>query len=282
MPDPFDLLWRWRRQISFLVVLTVGLTTAIVFLMPRQYLGQATALPAPAYAADKTVVFSQNLQSVYSMLGSQDDLDRILGTAQLDTVYDVVANQWHLASHYDLNNGGRPDLRRSALRLKNKTRVMKGDYGELKVKVWDKDAVYAANLANSIMEKLQQIHQDIQTVNNAMMLATVNSEYANKKIEYQRVHDSLSQMQTATTGAQILLARQASLIQQIEEYENLSGQYQLMVHARPKALVIVEKASPAIKADRPHRAEIIVAAAVLSFLFAFLAAVVLERRKSQA
>ncbi len=66
MPDLFDLMWRWRKQILLLVITTLIVTSLIVFLVPKRYLSIATALPASSYATDKTSVFSQNLQNLYS------------------------------------------------------------------------------------------------------------------------------------------------------------------------------------------------------------------------
>jgi uncharacterized protein involved in exopolysaccharide biosynthesis len=52
-----------------------------------------------------------------------------------------------------------------------------------------------------------------------------------------------------------------------------------MVDARPQALIIIEKATPAFKADKPDRPLVIGMAAVLSLFFALLAALILERKR---
>jgi len=93
MPDLFDLMWRWRKQILLLVFTTWIVTTVVVFLVPKRYVSVATALPASSYATDKTSVFSQNLQTLYATIGLPDDLDKIVGTAHLDTVYRYVIAQ---------------------------------------------------------------------------------------------------------------------------------------------------------------------------------------------
>ncbi len=278
MPDLFDILFRWKKQILSLVFITAIVTATIVFFIPKKYLAVATALPAPAYATDKSGVFSDNLQSLYSALGSPDDLDKILGTARLDTVYKFVAEQFDLASHYHIKKDA-ASLQKAAYFLKERTRVIKTDYGELQVKVWDIDKVVAAELANALMEKLQQIHQDVQTANNEKMLSNINEQYAEKKTEYQKIIDSL-QHTTSTATTDLLTIQKTSLLQQMEEYEKLSDQYKLMVDAKPRALIIIEKATPALKADEPKRLVIIGAATVLSFFFALMAALVLERKRT--
>lgn len=278
MPDLFDLSARWWKQILSLMVITLIVTTIIVWLIPKKYLGVATALPASTYTQDKTGVFSQNLQSLYSSLGSPDDLDMIVGTAHLDTVYRFLAEQFQLVGHYNISGMDRKFVVRAAHMLKERTRVIKSDYGELKVKVWDTDRDWAARLANAIMEKLQQIHQDVQTTNNAMMLSKVSSEYNEKKKEYQKISDSLQHINPATND--FLSMQKSSLVQQMMEYEKLLDQYKLMVSARPQALIIIEKATPALKPDKPRSFEIVIAAAVVSLFFGILVALVLERRRT--
>src|SRR5215831_2648058 len=190
MPDLFDLFLRWWKQVLLLMIAAVVVAGVIVLFTTKKYLGIATALPAPAYASDKTAVFSQNLQELYSTLGTPDDLDKIMGTAHLDTVYIAVIEKLNLSNHYGLANSDPESVQKAARVLKKRTRVIKTDYGELQVKTWDTNRYLAAALANSILEKLQQVHQDVQTANNLMMLSKINNELDDSKAEYQRLHDS--------------------------------------------------------------------------------------------
>jgi hypothetical protein len=281
MPDLFDLMWLWRKQILLLVFTTLIVTTVVVFLIPKRYLSVATALPASSYATDKTSVFSQNLQTLYSTTGLPDDLDKIVGTAHLDTVYRYVIAQLDLTNHFGVNKSDVNAIAKAGLILKKHTRVIKSDYGELRVKVWDVDRDLASGLANAIMEKLQQIHQDVQTANNSMMQAKINEEYLKKKIDYERLTDSLSYAGN-TSAAELLNVQKSSLLQQVQEYEKLLNQYKLMVDAKPQPLVIIERATPAVAPDQPRPLQAIIAATVLSFFFGLLTALMLNKTKSAA
>jgi uncharacterized protein involved in exopolysaccharide biosynthesis len=278
MPDLFDLFLRWWKQILSLIIATLIITIVIVFLMPKQYLATATALPASTYATDKTLVFGQNVQSVYSALGSPDDLDIILGTARLDTVFIAVAERLNLVAQYKINNNDTASIQKAAAILKKRTRVIKSDYGELKVKVWDHNRNLAADMANAIMEKLQQIHQDVQTSNNVTILSKLDNEYAEKKVDYQKLLDSLQHTNNVAV-VDLLNSQKTSSLQQIQEYEKLLSQYKLMVDSKPQALIVIERAKPPLKADKPRPIQTIIAAAILSLFFALLAALVLERRR---
>jgi uncharacterized protein involved in exopolysaccharide biosynthesis len=269
MPDIIDLIagW-WKRMLAVMILslLTVGIIT---FLNPRQYLSVSTAVPASSFASDKAKIFNENIQALYSTLGTPDDLDMILGTANLDTVYLFVADQFNLFDHYKMKEKGNAARNKAALLLKKNTKVMKSEYGELKVKVWDTDKNLAPQLANAIMEKLQAIHVNLQSAGNE---ATLNGlQTGKKKIQLQL--DSI-------TGTSEPLIEQKKILQgQAQQYEKLINEYQLMVDSKPPVLIVVEKAKPTNWPDRPRRTQIMIATAVLGFLFALLAALISERRK---
>ena len=79
MPDIIDLIKNWWKQMFAVVILSLLAIGIITFLKPRQYLSVATAVPASSFAADKSKIFNENIQALYSTLGTADDLDMIVG-----------------------------------------------------------------------------------------------------------------------------------------------------------------------------------------------------------
>lgn len=274
MPDIFDLIFKWWKQILIVIFITLIVTAVIVFTMPKKYLGVATALPAATYTTDKAGVFGENIETLYPSIGTSDDLDMILGTSHLDTVYTTVAEQLSLADYFGIDKSDPQRNKKAGAILTEKKRVIKSDYGDLKVKVWDGDGQRAADMANAIMDQLQNIHQAVQTANNEVMLEKIKEEYASKKKEFQKLNDSLQ-----TTIDPIVQTQKLALLEQLHQYEKLESQYELMVNAKPKSLVVVEKASPAIWPDRPRPKETLIVAAILSLIFGIIAALILERRR---
>jgi uncharacterized protein involved in exopolysaccharide biosynthesis len=270
MPDIFDLIAGWWKRMLVVMVLSLLAVGAITFLKPSQYLSVTTAVPASSFASDKGKIFNENILALYSTLGSSDDLDRILGTATLDTVYLFVADQFNLFDHYKMN--GANARTKAASLLKKNTKVMKSEYGELKVKVWDTDNNLAPQLANAILDKLQLIHSNLQSAGNESTLKGLQEG----KMKMQLQLDSI------TGVSEPLNERKTTLQGQVQQYEKLISEYQLMVDSKPPVLVVVEKAKPSIRPDRPRRLQIMIATAVLSFLFALLAALVMERKKTSA
>jgi hypothetical protein len=128
MPDPFYLLFKWWKQTLLIVVLSFGAVILALYLRPAKYLSVATALPASSYAADKASIFNNNIQSLYPALGTAEDLDMIVGTAQLDTIYIAVAEDFNLPDHYKTEEQGRAAIIKAAYLLKSDTKVTRSDF----------------------------------------------------------------------------------------------------------------------------------------------------------
>lgn len=263
MPDLFYIIEKWWKKILLFAIVATTLVAILLFLQPRLYLSEATALRASSYTTDKASIFNRNIEALYSTLGSADDLDMIIGTAQLDTVYLYQVDSFELVTHYSIDGKPEQARRKAAARLQKNSKVMKSGYGELKVKVWDRDRVLAAQLANSIMDRLHSIHQGLLNESNVSTLTGLQTRYR----QLQERHD------TATAD------RKQSLLKQLESYENLIGEYELMVETKQPALLIVEHARPSLKIDKPRFIPILAATLFLSLVFGFFLAIILERKK---
>ncbi len=265
MPDFFYLLSKWWKQILSVVVLCTLAAGSIVFIKQQKYLSVATAVAGNNIASDKSRIFSENIEALYSNLGSPDELDVIVGTGQLDTIYLAVTDQFNLFDHYKIKGTKEEKRLKSAHLLKCNTEIQKSEYGELKVKVWDIDRNLAPQLANALIEELGKIYQQLESISNQTSLNGLKSASEKIKTRLDSVHES-------DTGYKTFSDR-------LQQYEKLIDEYQLMVDTKPQPLVIVEQARPSLLPDKPKRLEIIIATFVLSFLFALSVALILEKRK---
>lgn len=269
MPDIFTLMTRWWKQMLLIVITSVVIVGTIVFLQPSEYLSVATAVPANPALTDKSRVFNENIEALYPPLGGADELDIVVGTGQLDTVYMDIAEAFQLANHYHIKKQATTAIFKAAAELKKNSSVGKSEYGELKVKVWDTDKNMAAGLSNAIMDKLNSIHQTIQNENNE---ATLKSLEEQRNILLRQL-DSNHAMQAST------VANRQSTIDQLARYEKLVNEYSMITHTKPAVLIVVDRARPASWPDRPKRLPILVVTAFLAILFGLAVALVMERRK---
>lgn len=280
MPDIFYLFSKWWKQILSVVVITLVGAGIILYSRPSKYLSVATALPASSFATDKASVFNQNIQSLYAALGTPDDLDVIVGTAQLDTPYIAVAEKFDVAGHYKVEEQGQAAKLKAAYLLKASTKVIKSEYNELKVKVWDADKDFAAQMANGIIEKLQDIHGDLQNSNNITLLNNLQSGKQKLQIQADSISQFLKSSDISNLNTTLYTTQLNNLSAQLEQFGKLINEYQLMADSKPQVLMIVERARAANWPDKPKRIPALIATFALSLLFALGVALLLERRKT--
>jgi len=277
MPDLLIILSRWWKFILGLTAGAVILAFIITLLLPKQYLSTATALPANSLVADKARILNANIEALYPEIGLPDELDKLEGTAALDTLFIAIANEFKLDEHYHMHASDE-SIDKAVLKLRKNSNISRTGYGELRVKVWDVDRNIAAAMANSFMSKLQALHQHLQNENNLVVLQRLKEAYASKEKLFNNYSDSV-----VKTGAaqELMAAQKATILEQLKQYQLAMDQYELAITTNPPVLLTVEKARPAIWSDRPKIFQILVLTAIAAFLFSFLLAVSFESRNKK-
>jgi len=274
-----DLIYIFSRYWKLIVIIT-ALATLIAFLAselsPKLYLSVTTVLPANSVTAYKGRIFDNNVENLYSDVGTADELDRIEGTAALDTVYIATAKQLNLEEHYHINPSSE-SLFNAAQQLKRNADIKRSAYGELKIRVWDRNKEMAATLANTILQNIQTIHQQIQSERNRVILQKIQEDYLTKENNYRQLNDSGSG--NRQLPPEIIKQKQTSILEQMQQDQKLIAQYQLAINTNPEVLLTVEKARPALWPDKPKVMETTGIAFIISLLLSILIAIYLNSRK---
>ncbi len=267
MPDVIAVLQRYWKFIAAVTTVATVIALVIALALPNKYVSIATALPASSFAADKSTVFNNNIQELYSALGTADDLDRIIGTARLDTIYIATVQNLNLTGHYGFAadaNGWEKAVRK----LKRNTSVAKSEWGELKLKAWDSDRNMAAQIANTFLEKLQTLHQALRNQSNQLVLQKLKE-----------LHQATQPADTtAQHAAQTLVAKDLQAGPR-QGYEQLLSEYNLMVAANPPVLLVVESARPSLYADNSEKWASVILTFFAALLFSALLALYTEGKK---
>ena len=279
MPDFINVLTRWWKFILGLTVITGVLAVILVNIKTRQYLSTATALPVNALVNDRARIFNTNIQELYSEFGTADELDRLEGTAALDTLYLAAAQEASLIDHYKINAGSE-GLFHAALELRKNSKISRSAYGELKFRVWDEDPATAALLANSLFQKLQGIHQQLQSQSNVLALQKLQADYNLKQQQFRNTFDTV--VPAAGPEAQILQTKRNALLDQISGYEKMMDQYQIAINTNSPVLFLVEPARASLWPDKPKKLQTILFALGAAFVFSFLISIFVDSRKTTA
>ena len=279
MPDLITVFSRWWKWIIGMTVLAALAAFIATLLSPKEYLSEATALPANSVVADKARLFNTNIEALYSELGSPDELDRMEGTGLLDTLYLAVARGHNLAQKYGMGNDAE-GLFKAARKLKKNSRIARSGFGELKIKVWDENRDHAAQLANSLLDGMQSLHQQLQNENNLAILDRLRADYGARQTQYRALSDSMKQL--AGADAELVHARRAAVFEQLVQYEKLVDQYTMAAATNPQVLLTVERARPSPWPDKPRTLQTVLLAIIGAGAFAWIVALFMDRKRKLA
>ncbi|MFM7672458.1 MAG: hypothetical protein ACKO6Q_07710 [Bacteroidota bacterium] len=261
MPDLFDLLQRRFRSLIGGLLFVWPLTGGVLFFIPEQYKSETTSIASSVVASDPSRLFGSQVQHLYSPLGSPDQLDLLVGSGRLDTVYRPLVRRFDLIDHYALSGSGPKAFLKAVKKLKKNTDVFKSDYGELKVRVWDTDANLAAALANALTDRLDSMHRDVMSRQNQQTLSALQRGLLRLELS----KDSITALD---------LTKYRSL------YQNLIEEYTLLLEQRPPAIQVLDSAVAAALADKPDWVMTVVAVTIVTVLLWLIFSLWSERRHS--
>ena len=155
-------------------------------------------------------------------------------------------------------------------------RVMRSEFDQLKIKVWDKDASFAAILANAFLEELQQLHLQLQNKSNATVLTALKEDVVG--MEKELILDDT----TRSASEALKNIQRKGLEEQLYQQQKLIREYSLAIATNPPVLLVVEAATPAITWDKPEIGKTLALVIVASIFFGILLALFLEMRKKYA
>jgi len=268
----WQIVWNWRKRIVAFVTLISVATTVTVFLLPKYFLSVSLAVPGNPMLADKGKLFNNNIQSLYSPYGGTDELDRLTGIGELDTVYKTIIGEFGLTNYYGLAGSDTARAIYKTLKaLREDLKVQQTEKGQLKVMMWHEDSKVAAAIVNRVMDMIQQIAMKLQVQNNQQSLDNL---YATIKAISPVPGDTINYVSPAHGGTYDPA--------RIEQYLKIVQELQLAIANNPAALIIQERGYAAGKEDKPKKLSIIAAAFFLSLLFAVLTALFYNRSRNDA
>ena len=274
-----DIMEVLKRRKSFIgwFVFTACIVTAFLlfFVMPRYYKSTAVIVSANPALADKARLFNENVEGLYSDFGSEEDLDRLLGIAKLDTAYKLLVDKFDLVQYYNISKNNVALNRQKAIEeLKDAIELIKTEVYQLKISALTKDKNLSAALANEMVQIIQRMLQNQWKQNYKTSLDRLTISSAELEQQYRLMADTIS-----NGNAQLLQVKSQSILQQIQLNEKLANQFKIALSNESQALIVLEKAYPSAKADKPKKLVVMLAALLSSLAFAIIMVLILQRRQ---
>lgn len=266
---------KWRAIVG-ITVLSMVVALITVFIVPKYYRSNAKLISANPALADKSRLFNDQIQGLYSYFGSGDDLDRIIGIANMDTTYKQLVDRFNLTTYYSSDTSS-ISRRKAVLDLKDDLSFQRTEQGQLNIICWMKDKQLAADIINTLIEIVQEKLESIWQTNYTTAEQQLNRSITETESTYQSLLDSAAKVSAIKS---ILINRHLeSLLEQLSQYRKTAATFKLMRETAPVALYVLEPAVPAVKEERPDKVAIILVAGLAGCVFSILLLLSIYRKQ---
>jgi hypothetical protein len=278
--DVMEVIQKRWKPIALFVLIVLSITAALLFfVLPKYYKSVAVVIAANPELADKAHLFNENIESLYSTFGKEEDLDRIYGIAKLDTVYKQLADEFNLMQYYKVKGTPFQQRQYAAKKLRDDVNVLKTELYQLKITAYTKERELSARIVNRMVELVEAIAADTWKQSYQGTLQNINTGKQQVEAAILTLSDSLQHANNTSGTAMLLTSKRASLLQQYQEYDKAANEYQLAITNKSPALLVLEKGYPAAIADKPDKLLVLVTAFFTSLVFAVFATLIYERKQ---
>jgi tyrosine-protein kinase Etk/Wzc len=162
--DFFLLLVKWKKIIALTVGSSIILGLILAFTVPRQYKSIARILPPKE---SNTLTALSGLSSLVRSLpggiakfGRAEDPYDFIALIRSRSVMEEIVRKFTLTQAYEISDNS---MEKTLKELANNTEVDWTEENTMEIRVYDRDANRAADIANSYVELLNKRHYELQT-----------------------------------------------------------------------------------------------------------------------
>jgi len=266
---------KWKQLLLFILA-SIVVAAISLFLVPKQYKSASILVSANPVLADKAHLSNPQIQTLYSVFGSGDDLERIYGIASMDTVYKQLVDEFNLVDYYELKGSDPKQLRRKAmLELKDDISIQKTDLAQLKISIFTKSPELSANIINRLVAIVKNKEEAIWRDGNEKLLGNINRSIDSLQKAYVVLYSKYQGLKIEKLELDIL--KMNSYLEKIQTQEKIAGEIKLAIENNAPAMYVLETAVPAAKFEKPNIPEVLLLTALISFVFGTMALLVYHR-----
>lgn len=301
-------IYKWRKPV--LIVMGIGVVGSIVItdphIMPPYYESVSLIFPLNPNLTQSSNLFGDNAQGYF---GTSADVDRVLSIAGSVPLKLYIVKQFSLFKHYKIDSAKAKYPVEAVLKeLDSNYSFEKNDRGAIEVSVYDQDPQMAADMANAIVAKIDDINKALLNSNKLKILSIYEVKLQEKRAQLAALSDTIYKLKQqyslyssiqdlpnqlnkiraekgegfdqATEQVKVLEEQKKGAIRELNnnmiEYE----QYKATINSDVPTVYVLEKAYKAERKSKPIRWLIVLGTLLGCFILMSLTILLIERFKT--
>ena len=187
---------RSRRNV-LLITSALAFISSVIFslLIENKYESSVILFPSTTTSISRALLNDENYKEKdFLEFGEEEEAEQLIQLLNSDTIRNYIIQKFNLMSHYDIDP--HEEYRQTQLFNEYKVNIdfYRTKFMSVKIEVLDTDKEYAANIANEITKKVDEVRNNILQKAAKQGFVIVEKEYNNLMAEINRMEDTLNQI----------------------------------------------------------------------------------------
>ena len=282
MEELIRILLKWLRPIAMVTAVAVVGSIIISFVLPERYTSTVTFMAANPYMMERGNLFQVEAgENPVYLFGGENDMNRFISLAESRGLEGYIIDKFNLYEHYDIDTTGPLKEYWVKEELRSNFKMLKTPEMTLQVEVTDQDKNLAAEMANTIVQRLDELNKALITEKKRDLTKLYDDEEKAKSAMVTQLMDSLRSTielrPKDTITARLITSVVEDALSEYNTIRMINEQHRASLEQASSTVYIIEAASPAIKRSSPVRWLIVVSATAATLLAMCLMAVLIEK-----
>ncbi|NCD42423.1 MAG: hypothetical protein EOL88_10060 [Bacteroidia bacterium] len=188
-------IYKWRRPIQLLtgIAFVLSVIFSSPFFITPKYLSTVILFPTSSNSISKALL-TERVDAKQDILqfGEDEQVEQMLQILSSNRIRDRIVEKYDLFGHYNIRTDERYRYTKLYREYESNIKFRRTEYMGVKISVMDKDAEYAANIANDIADLLDSTKSEMQHERARKALEIVENQYLTLRDQVQKMEDSLT------------------------------------------------------------------------------------------
>lgn len=188
--DTFQTVYRWRKAIRNLCLLTLAGSIVLALWMKNYYKATTSFYPTSPQLSNPELMFGSS-SAVTDYYGGDRELDRLLQIATSNELADHLIARFDLYRHYSIDSTSKDGPFKVREIFRGLYSAEKNRNDALVLTMEDADPQLAATMANAARERINEVAQQMTKESQGRLMAAFEDNIRRKQSELVQLSDSL-------------------------------------------------------------------------------------------
>ncbi|NLA24746.1 MAG: hypothetical protein GX879_07245, partial [Bacteroidales bacterium] len=185
-----------KKQVPLLIISLFALTASLIvsFLLTPEYKSSVILYPTSSSSISQSLLSESYAEKELLKFGEQEQVEQMMQILQSSSIRDRIIEKYDLFNHYKIKHTDKFPITSLHRKFTKNVKVVRTEYMSIRIDVYDKNPVIAANIANDIAALYDSTVNSMQYERVLKAFLLVEDEFNNQKRKIEYIQDTLQRI----------------------------------------------------------------------------------------